>query len=853
MAGFSNAFSRDAKKLILGSPGFYQWRGAVVTYFIDGFKKVRNPEMIQYHLKVATDSYLGYSVTSGFFNDDNVEEVVAGAPKDSFYRGSVYIFSMKAHAGENSMTVVRVLRGTQFGEYFGSSVIATDLNGDSRDDLIVGAPFHSPVTKVNDGQQGDRGRIYVYVSNENFYVKVCVNKKQGFEEPQILSGLNKPLARFGSSLCVLGDINLDGFTDIAVGAPYEDDNKGAVYIYHGSKNGLNEKFAQRISASDFRSVDLKGFGISLTVSDIDRNHYPDILIGSYLSENAVILRSQPFAEIKAQIIINQSSVLKPELCKTDSCFSISYCFRLQGKYIREEEKLFVQLEMDTVLKGIGNENLRVFALRPGKRFSNMETYVDIRVNETICSPSIPIFVRNDIVDKLTPIKFEMTYNIAKRNRTTFCGNCPIVEESKTVSSEINFESGCKNGQKCVSNMTVELKTISENEVVTSVIDGLQSDVKLYMNVSNFGENAHLAKLVLEVKPYLAVTRLQTHCEIDLENEEKVVVSCDLGNPFEAENVLFVVPFDLKQTNKATQITFKAKLLTTSDLTNDSKIEETAHLKILYNTAVQIVKEKSSPIFYEVKNRRIFDYYLFSSVFQIHKENYSAVDNLGNIAIRCDYNLTNLPIVPGADVVIGEPGVTFGFPEVSRLQNDALKAFRDKRHTSNESESIFEFNDQLLKLNCENVHCENFYCRIGPFKAGYHVGIFNLHSALNISTIESVFGSHFKAIDLSIEAKAQIIDAVINRSNDFYFDSIDLIIRFRKMRQRLKLQLWILAISAASGLFIFVLMLLALIHFGFFQRKKREEIKKLLHQANLMKKFNNCDHDAFDTKDLVIRN
>ena len=32
------------------------------------------------------------------------------------------------------------------------------------------------------------------------------------------------------------------FTDIAVGAPYE--GKGAVYIFHGSKDGVKEPFSQ---------------------------------------------------------------------------------------------------------------------------------------------------------------------------------------------------------------------------------------------------------------------------------------------------------------------------------------------------------------------------------------------------------------------------------------------------------------------------------------------------------------------------------------------------------------------------------------------------------------------------------
>lgn len=38
-------------------------------------------------------------------------------------------------------------------------------------------------------------------------------------------------------------------TDIAVGAPYDD--KGKVFIYHGSANGINTKPTQVISSIDF--------------------------------------------------------------------------------------------------------------------------------------------------------------------------------------------------------------------------------------------------------------------------------------------------------------------------------------------------------------------------------------------------------------------------------------------------------------------------------------------------------------------------------------------------------------------------------------------------------------------------
>ncbi|RWS13916.1 Integrin alpha-9-like protein, partial [Dinothrombium tinctorium] len=229
MSGFSSAFSQDKRRLILGAPGFYQWRGAVVTYFLEGFKRHTNPEMIQYSQTVDTDSYLGYSLASGYFDDSGKEQVVAGAPKDSFYRGSVYIFPIEARFGENLFTVVKVYHGTQFGEYFGSALITPDVNNDKLNDLIVGAPLYSPPSREAD----DCGRIYVYISNGNT-----------FNEPQIIAGPNKPNARFGSALCNLEDINMDGFKDIAVGAPYEDENKGAVYIYHGKRNGLIDRYVQ---------------------------------------------------------------------------------------------------------------------------------------------------------------------------------------------------------------------------------------------------------------------------------------------------------------------------------------------------------------------------------------------------------------------------------------------------------------------------------------------------------------------------------------------------------------------------------------------------------------------------------
>lgn len=38
--------------------------------------------------------------------------------------------------------------------------------------------------------------------------------------------------------------NYFAYADVVIGAPYEDDGKGAVYVYHGSRSGLQNSYAQ---------------------------------------------------------------------------------------------------------------------------------------------------------------------------------------------------------------------------------------------------------------------------------------------------------------------------------------------------------------------------------------------------------------------------------------------------------------------------------------------------------------------------------------------------------------------------------------------------------------------------------
>lgn len=99
-------------------------------------------------------------------------------------------------------------------------------------------------------------------------------------------------ARFGLALTSLNDINLDGYGDFAVGAPYDGPNgRGAVYIYHGSRNGPLAKHSQVIYAEDIFGTVLSTFGFSVSGGiDLDGNLYPDMVVGAYESNKVVVFK-----------------------------------------------------------------------------------------------------------------------------------------------------------------------------------------------------------------------------------------------------------------------------------------------------------------------------------------------------------------------------------------------------------------------------------------------------------------------------------------------------------------------------------------------------------------------------------
>jgi hypothetical protein len=209
------------------------------------------------------DSFGLAAGAAGDVNGDGYADVVIGAagyPGGGNY-GMAYLY--RGSAAGLAAAPAWSASGESAGDYFGYAVApAGDVNGDGCADLAVGAY----------GYNGYRGKVYVYQG--------CSPVGLG-AAPAFTADGDYPADYFGWSVGTAGDVNGDGFADLAAGAwgydtPGQADNIGRVTVYPGSVAGLNIANTLTITGESANAY----FGIAVaTAGDVDGDGYADLLVG----------------------------------------------------------------------------------------------------------------------------------------------------------------------------------------------------------------------------------------------------------------------------------------------------------------------------------------------------------------------------------------------------------------------------------------------------------------------------------------------------------------------------------------------------------------------------------------------
>jgi hypothetical protein len=212
----------------------------------------------------AADDHLGFTIASvGDFNGDGFADLVVGAPGNDAggsNAGRAYLYFGGAGATMNTVADA-IFTGAAVGEELGRAVAsAGDVNADGFSDVMVSMPGNVA------GGAGS-GRVHVYFGGN----------AGPYDAPSgVLTGRSGET--LAETLSAAGDMNGDGFADIAASTFPDGIHQTKVQIYLGGEGSVFD-----------RTVDLSVPGamagdyskISLASGDVSCDGFSDLVVGTF--------------------------------------------------------------------------------------------------------------------------------------------------------------------------------------------------------------------------------------------------------------------------------------------------------------------------------------------------------------------------------------------------------------------------------------------------------------------------------------------------------------------------------------------------------------------------------------------
>ncbi|XP_014809938.1 PREDICTED: integrin alpha-6 isoform X2 [Calidris pugnax] len=874
--GVAATFTRDYHYIVFGAPGTYNWKGVVraeqknqtfydLGIFDDGPYEVGDESRQDKNLvPVPANSYLGFSLDSGkgIVSQDEMT-FVSGAPRAN-HSGAVVL--LKKEKNQRALSLEHMFEGEGLASSFGYDVAVVDLNNDGWQDIVVGAPQYFD-------RSGDiGGAVYIYINQQGKWEGV---------KPIRLNGTTDSM--FGLAVENVGDVNQDGYPDIAVGAPY--DGFGKVYIYHGSKNGINTKPAQIL---DGEKTGTNFFGYSIAGNmDLDKNSYPDIAVGS-LSDSVAVFRSRPVISIRKSITVQPDRIdLKKKNPEDPSeiWMDVKACFQYTANPsdLNPRIKINYTFEAENERRQLGLPSRVRFKDHLSDQFTASTTLIRQKAEECV---STKLVLQEKIKDKLRPIPISVSVKIAglesssssTRKESALPDLIPILNtnESETKTTKVEFlKEGCGEDNECHSNLKLQYRFCTregnedrftylpiENGTPVLVLKD-QKDIALEITITNNpsdarnpqkdGEDAYEAKLIAtfpDSLTYSAFREMRAYPEKQLTcgaNQNGSQAECELGNPFKRNsNVTFYLILSTTKVNvDTTDLDINLKLETTSTQVNLAPI--TASAKVVLELLLSLTGvAKPSQV------------YFGGNI--IGESAMKSEDHIGNL-IEYEFRVTNLgrPLKTfgtasldiqwpkeisngkwllylmkidskGLEKVSCQPESEINSLHVAESHNSRRKReVAEKQITDSKAFSLFS-ERKYMTLDCNvNARCVDIKC---PLKGLDSKASIVLRSRLWNSTFLEEY-SKMNYLDIVVRASVSVPAAAKNvkLTNEAAQVRVT-VFPAKPVALYTGVPWWIIAVAIFAGVLMLALLVFLLWKCGFFKRNKKDHYDATYHKAEI---------------------
>ncbi|XP_066492538.1 integrin alpha-E [Tiliqua scincoides] len=565
-SGFSVHFL-DNDHILFGAVGAFDWSGGILLYSIANKTAFFLNESME--ASGVKNSYLGYSVSA--VNTEHGTLIVAGAPRHCM-TGRVMVFE-----GDH---LKQTLQGEQIGSYFGSELCPLDIDQDGLTDyLLVGAPFFHIL--------GEEGKVYIYHLDKERNLFALVGHLRG--QPALA------FARFGFSVTGIGDINQDGYGDVAVGAPLEDHQAnpssfGTVYIYNGNRDGVQLFFSQRITAAQI-GPGLVYFGRSMAGGlDLTKDGLPDIIVGSL--GNLTVLRSRLVIRLDPTVQFTPGKIFNfynTSIITAKVCFNRTYPLEAAQP---ETQNLFIRYTVDLDVK---TEKKRA-------QFKDHTTTTTREVSYTdLLCPELQLYILPCKDDCFSSILLKVGYQLHNPDEDLY-HPVPILDINQL--SEADFELPYKDDcNKTICAPRLNLTVQTQKELVVGYTKFLTMSILL----ANSGDNSYMTSMVLEYPSNLLFKNVQELSTpvIDCDAPKPTILlfssmRCKIGHPaFKATAANFSVTWQVDEKKFPDNSAFITATVTNAN--NSTALIEKHVIRVKY--ALTTILSRPSQVVYVTVGER----------------------------------------------------------------------------------------------------------------------------------------------------------------------------------------------------------------------------------------------------------